>query len=137
MRIKTIIMGAGVTVVLAAGAGAAALAQTASGDGPAKVCGPGFAVQRKVAFKGATAYLLFNAETKSACAVTIKTAQLRKRTKIWSALDVKGAGVVKNEELTVDHTVPIYHYAPVGTQVKFSGGIDGGATSGSGYAPIR
>ncbi|MFF3669207.1 hypothetical protein [Microtetraspora malaysiensis] len=53
----------------------------------------------------------------SACAVTIKTANLGERTKIWVALDVQNAGVVKNEELTTDHTVPIYHYAPRRTLV--------------------
>ncbi|WP_157529839.1 hypothetical protein [Microtetraspora niveoalba] len=137
MRITSIMLGSVATAALLV-AGGTALAGTSAGrDTPAKVCGPGFAVQRSVAFKGAVTYLLHNAGTRSACAVTIKTTDLRKRTKIWVALDVKNAGVVKNEELTVDHTVPIYHYAPVGTQVKISGGIDGGATSGTDYAPIE
>ncbi|MCC5579569.1 hypothetical protein IMZ11_28465 [Microtetraspora sp. AC03309] len=137
MRIKPIILSSVTAAALLAAGGTALAGTSAGGDTPTKVCGPDFVVQRSVTFKGAATYLLYNADTKSACAVTIKTTNLRKRTKIWVALDVKNAGVVKNEELTVDHTVPVYHYAPVGTRVKFSGGIDGGATSGTDYAPIK
>ncbi|WP_327092930.1 hypothetical protein OIE66_20485 [Nonomuraea sp. NBC_01738] len=137
MRLKSIILGSvAAGALLVAGGTALASSSAAGGDTPQKVCGPDFQVKRSAKFAGATAYLLYNAGTGSACAVTIKTADTGKRTKIWSALDVKDAGVVKNEELTVDHTVPVYHYVPAGALVKFSGGT-AAASSGGGYEKIR
>ncbi|MCF6467763.1 hypothetical protein FAF44_04970 [Nonomuraea sp. MG754425] len=122
------------TAAICTTATASASLQTA--ETPATVCGPGYQVERQAAFTGGVAYLLYNAGKQNACAVTFKTKQVGTRTKIWSAVDVKGAGVVKNEEITPLHTVPVYHHAPAGSWVKFSGGTTT-ADSGGGYEQIR
>ncbi|MFI6290926.1 hypothetical protein ACIBEJ_05035 [Nonomuraea sp. NPDC050790] len=102
---------------------------------PAVVCGPGYKVLRQAGFDGGTAYLLYNAAKRNACAVTFKTRNVGTRSMVWSAVDVKDAGVVKNEEITPLHTVPVYHAVPAGAYVKFSGGTKA-ADSGGGYERI-
>lgn len=132
------IISAGVTAVVAAaalGTVATASASARAGETPAKVCGPGYQVERQASFSGGVAYLLYNAGKQNACAVTFKTKDVGTRTLVWSAVDVKGAGVVKNEEITPLHTVPVYHAAPAGAWVKFSGGTKT-ADSGGAYMKI-
>jgi hypothetical protein len=131
----------GAVAVAALGAAALFTATTASAslqaaETPATVCGPGYQVQRQAAFSGGVAYLLYNSGKQNACAVTFKTKNVGKRTLVWSAVDVKSAGVVKNEEITPLHTVPVYHAAPTGSWVKFSGGTKS-ADSGGGYERIK
>ncbi|MEV1005255.1 hypothetical protein [Nonomuraea sp. NPDC050202] len=134
---KTLIGTAAVAVLAAA---AVFTTSTASASGvaaetPGMVCGPGYTVERQASFTGGVAYLLYNAGKQNACAVTFKTKAVGTRTLVWSAVDVKGAGVVKNEEITPLHTVPVYHHAPAGSWVKFSGGTKA-ADSGGGYEQI-
>jgi len=129
-------------MTIAAVLGAAAVCTTATASAspqaretPATVCGPGYQVERQAAFTGGVAYLLYNSSKQNACAVTFKTKNVGTRTLVWSAVDVKGAGVVKNEEITPLHTVPVYHAAPTNSWVKFSGGTKS-ADSGGGYERI-
>jgi hypothetical protein len=130
---------AAITAVL--GTAALFTATTASAtretvETPAMVCGPGYQVERQASFTGGVAYLLYNASKQNACAVTFKTKDVGTRSLVWSAVDVKGAGVVKNEEITPLHTVPVYHAAPANSWVKFSGGTKT-ADSGGGYERIK
>lgn len=113
-----------------------ALASRQTTETPATVCGPGYQVERRASFTGGVAYLLYNSSKQNACAVTFKTKDVGTRTLVWSAVDVKGAGVVKNEEITPLHTVPVYHAAPTNSWVKFSGGTKT-ADSGGGYEQIK
>lgn len=138
LRLKKRTIGA--VIVAALGTTAVFTATTASASGrttetPATVCGPGYSVERQATFTGGVAYLLYNAGKQNACAVTFKTKDVGTRTFVWSAVDVKGAGVVKNEEITPLHTVPVYHAAPTGSWVKFSGGTKT-TDSGGGYERI-
>ncbi|MEV0420686.1 hypothetical protein [Streptosporangium canum] len=139
MSVRKTLIGTSVAAVLGAAAVLSATTASASGQAaetPATVCGPGYKVERQASFTGGVAYLLYNAGKQNACAVTFKTKDVGTRTLVWSAVDVKGAGVVKNEEITPLHTVPVYHAAPAGSWVKFSGGTKT-ADSGGGYEPIR
>jgi hypothetical protein len=139
MGVRKTTIGACIAVVLGTAALGTAAAATASGEAvetPAMVCGPGYQVERQASFSGGVAYLLYNAGKQNACAVTFKTKNVGTRTLVWSAVDVKGAGVVKNEEITPLHTVPVYHAAPAGSWVKFSGGTKA-TDSGGGYEQIR
>ncbi|GAA2207388.1 hypothetical protein GCM10009850_028460 [Nonomuraea monospora] len=115
---------------------ATASASRQAAETPAVVCGPGYQVEREASFTGGVAYLLYNAAKRNACAVTFKTKEVGARTLVWSAVDVKGAGVVKNEEITPLHTVPVYHAVPAGAYVKFSGGTKT-ADSGGGYEQVK
>ncbi|RSN14371.1 hypothetical protein DMB42_07600 [Nonomuraea sp. WAC 01424] len=131
---------AGAVIATVLGTTAVFTATTASAsrqaaETPAVVCGPGYTVQRQAAFAGGVAYLLYNPGKQNACAVTFKTKGVGTRSMVWSAVDVKGAGVVKNEEITPLHTVPVYHAAPTGSWVKFSGGVKS-ADSGGAYERI-
>ncbi|MDP9869307.1 MULTISPECIES: hypothetical protein [Streptosporangium] len=139
MGLSRMMIGAAVAAALGTSVVLTATTATASRqtvETPATVCGPGYTVERQASFTGGVAYLLHNSGKQNACAVTFKTKDVGARTFVWSAVDVKGAGVMKNEEITPLHTVPVYHAAPTNSWVKFSGGTRT-ADSGGGYEQIK
>jgi hypothetical protein len=98
----------------------------------AKVCnsgghGSGYYLQRSSKFTGGTVYQMYNSSGYN-CVTTLKTADVGKKTKVFSTLTRKdGQSATDNGSFTY-YAGPVYVYAK-GQCVKYQGGTSRGSTT--------
>ncbi|RVX47338.1 protein kinase-like protein [Nonomuraea polychroma] len=95
---------------------------------PQQVCGAGFSIQRSSVFTGGTTYQLWNNSTGQNCVVTMKSADVGKKTPVSATLDVQGGGSATDSGNFEYYAGPVKLPAK-GKCVKFSGSVGSQRTS--------
>ncbi|WP_327585507.1 hypothetical protein OHA25_59355 [Nonomuraea sp. NBC_00507] len=95
---------------------------------PQQVCGSGFSIQRSKAFTGGTTFQLWNNSTGQNCVVTMKSADVGKKTPVSATLDVQGGGSDTDQGNYEYYAGPVKLSAK-GKCVKFSGSVGSQSTS--------